>query len=441
MIIITILAFLFILAVCVTIHEFGHFIIAKLFRIPVEKFSIGFGPPIFKKKLGETDFRVAYFPLGGYVKMAGEEEGELLKPIKKEEPKPAPTMQTNQDRIIPGFYDVPIYRRIAVVLSGPIFNIISAFLIFCIIFIAFGIFVNPYLKVAVEKGGLGEKAGFLDGDSIVSVNGQNLKSWDEFWEIISHHKSKTATVKIKRNGNEIERQLTINIDSIGLEPVVPPVLGSLKLDGPAYKAGMQTGDRVLKINDEKINTWAELVEIVRISQGLTLKFDWQHNVEIKTAQITPIPFYDPISQDTVGQIGVMMPMVRNYLSLPRALAMAFKRTNEIIWLTLKTLYQLIIGKISRKALGGPIAIARLSGESARWGFENLLGLLSIISINLGVVNLFPIPALDGGQISIAIVEAIRRKRFHKKTRMTIQQIGYAILLLIIIFVTFNDLTR
>ena len=130
-----------------------------------------------------------------------------------------------------------------------------------------------------------------------------------------------------------------------------------------------------------------------------------------------------------------------YLSPSKIFVLSLNRTRDIIWLTLNTFYQLIIGKISRKALGGPIAIAKLSGESAQWGFEFLLGLLVIISINLGLINLFPIPAIDGGHIVMSIIEAIRRKRFSKKTRIVIQQIGYALILLLIIFVTFNDITR
>jgi len=136
-----------------------------------------------------------------------------------------------------------------------------------------------------------------------------------------------------------------------------------------------------------------------------------------------------------------MPLERSHLPLSDVVSLSIRRSGEIIWLTLKTLYQLVVGRISRRALGGPIAIARLSGESARWGFENLLGLLAIISINLGLVNLFPIPALDGGHIVISVIEAIRRRRFSRRTRLIIQQVGYAIILILVVFVTFNDITR
>jgi regulator of sigma E protease len=184
-----------------------------------------------------------------------------------------------------------------------------------------------------------------------------------------------------------------------------------------------------------------MVDTVRNSVDIPLRFSWLHEGEAKSATITPTAFYDPISEDTIGQVGAIMPLQRRHIPVIDVVSMSAERSVEVIWLTLKTLYQLIIGRISRRAIGGPIAIARLSGESARWGFENLLGLLAIISINLGLINLFPIPVLDGGHVVISVIEAARRKRFSKRTRIIIQQIGYAIILLLIVFVTFNDITR
>jgi regulator of sigma E protease len=190
-----------------------------------------------------------------------------------------------------------------------------------------------------------------------------------------------------------------------------------------------------------VRTWEELVTTIRGSKNITLSFQWLQGAEIKSADIMPLPFYDPLTKDTVGQVGAMMPLTRESLPLPQSFRLALNRSYEIVYLTLKTFYQLITRQVSSKALGGPIAIFRLSGESARWGFENLLALLGIISINLGLVNLFPMPAFDGGHIIIAIIEGIRRKRFGRQTRMIIQQIGYAIILLLIVYVTFNDITR
>lgn len=439
MILITIIAFLFILGFSITIHEFGHFIFAKLFRIPVEKFSIGFGPPLIRKKIGETDFRVAYLPVGGYVKMAGEEDVEV--PFTKQS-RPEEGIKTEETVTSgPNFYDAPLLHRIFVVLSGPLFNIFSAVVILIIIYIFFGVYINPYLRIKVEEDSYVARLGFRDRDSLISVDGTVLNSWEEFENIIMKNEDKNIRTKLKRGDTIVEINFTVDRDSLVFSPFVPPIVGALKIGGPAHKAGMTANDIILKIDGETIETWDQFVSKVRQSKNIPLNIEWAHNGETKSAVITPLPYYDPLLKDTIGQIGIVMPLKKIYIAPHRSVIMAVNRSVELIYLTLKTLYELIIGKISRKALGGPIAIARLTGESARWGFENLLSLLAVISINLGLVNLFPIPALDGGHIIIAIIEGIRRKRFSKKTRLVIQQIGFTILILLIIYVTFNDLTR
>ncbi len=442
---VTIIAFLFILAFSITIHEFGHFLLAKLFQIPVEKFSIGYGPPLVRMQVGETDFRIAYFPLGGYVKIAGEEEGTLTqkdteaqKTLKQENTEET-AEKAGQDK--PGFYEAPIYQRVLIVLGGPGFNILSAVFVFFVVLWGFGLLVNPYMKVEVHDGGAASRAGILENDSIISVSGEQVSTWDEMLDLLAKHDQQTVTVGIIRKGTFIEKRLAVDMDSLGLMPVVPPILGSLKRDGPAYKAGMKSGNRILRIDGEEVLTWNQMVNTVRESMDTPLHFVWQDKGVVKEAMVTPIRYYDPTTRDTIGQIGAIMPLERKRLILPDAIALSVQRSGEVIWLTLKTLYDLIIGRISRRAIGGPIAIAQLSGESARWGFESLLGLLAIISINLGLINLFPIPALDGGHIVISLIEAIRNKRFSRRTRLIIQQVGYAIILLLIVFVTFNDITR
>jgi regulator of sigma E protease len=439
--IVTILAFLFILAFSITIHEFGHFLIAKLFKIPVEKFSIGYGPPLIRKKIGETDFRIAYFPLGGYVKIAGEDEGTITQKENKEGIGKEDPEDTERKSMVPGFYDAPIYKRVLIVLSGPLFNIISAIFVFMIVIGVYGMLINPYTNVDIEPDTYADRAGLLTGDSIVTVAGNRVSSWDELYEMLEENEDKEVSIGLIRDRERMEKRLTVRIDSLGIMPLVPPILGSLKLDGPAQKAGMKPGVRILQIDDEQINSWNQMIDIVRGAKEIALDFVWREGDLIRRAEITPIAFYDPVSGDTIGQIGAIMPLERQYVSVTEVISLSVQRSGEVLWLTLKTLYQLIVGRISRRAIGGPIAIARLSGESARWGFDNLLGLLAIISINLGLINLFPIPALDGGHVVIATIEAVRKKRFSHRTRLIIQQVGYAVILLLVIFVTFNDITR
>jgi len=428
---------LFLLAFCITIHEFGHFLLAKLLHIPVEKFSIGFGPPLVRTKIGETDFRIAYFPLGGYVKMAGEEEGEILKTRDTDHGVP----QEGKRAETPGLYDAPIYKRILIIFAGPLFNIASAVVVILLTFSIFGVAVDPYTTIEVEQESLAGKAGFRNGDSVIAVNETPIETWDDFLELISKNINETISITVIRETKELSINVVVDPDSLGIMNRVPPILGVVKHGGPASEAGMAEGDRVVAVNSQEVHSWYELVAMVRESADSSLFLEWEHKGEIKSAAIVPTANYDYVLQDTIRQIGVLKPHARIYLPPGQLLILAVNRTAGITWMTLNIFYQLIVGRISRRAVGGPIAIIQLTTESARWGFEYILSILIIISINLGLINLFPIPALDGGHIVIATIEAIRRKPFSRKTRLLIQQIGYAIIFLLIIFVTFNDITR
>ena len=441
MLIITIIAFIFILAFSISIHEFGHFIIAKLNGIPVEKFSLGFGPPIYKRQIGETDFSISIIPLGGYVKLAGEEEIPIDLANKNGKPAPVETVEPVIPKK-PGFYDTPIYRRIAVLVSGPIFNILSALVILVFIFIVFGILETPYLSLTVEPGSFTQRVGFITGDSLVNINGFPMNSWDDVINALDQKQGPSyRTITFIREKRTISITTIWPSESLDLKPFIPPLVGQVRIGGPAYRAGLKKGDLVTRINGQDMKTWDQMWRFIRSSPRQPLTIEYVRSGKPGSATASPTATYDPIQKDTIGQIGVLMTFVRRYPGFFKSVSMAAGRSVDLVWLTLKTLYELIIGKISRRALGGPIAIARLSGESASWGLENLFSLLAVISINLGLVNLFPLPAFDGGQTLIALFEGIRRKRLSRRTHQNLQKIGWALILLLIVYVTYNDITR
>jgi regulator of sigma E protease len=204
---------------------------------------------------------------------------------------------------------------------------------------------------------------------------------------------------------------------------------------------MEPGDTILSINGALVQNWYDLYDIINESERDTLLIKWSHAGETREAYVVPRAEYNPLVDDTVGRIDILKPYVSVHLSPLEIVAFSAQGITNGIMTTLGVLYRLTTGKISRRALGGPIAIAQLTRESLSWGIEFLFGLVIMISVNLGLINLFPLPALDGGHIVIGIIEALRKKRFSRRTRLVIQQIGYALIFLLIIFVTFNDITR
>jgi len=443
LILLTIISLFIILAFCISIHELGHFLTAKLLKIPVEKFSLGFGPPIIRKQIGETDFRIAYFPLGGYVKFFGDDEGVVVKPSPSASDTQPPVSQPESltKNMCTEFYDEPIWKRIAVVFIGPIFNIISAFILFFIILIIYGIPTIPYSKIVVTKGSASDSVGFITGDSIISINDINISSWDQFDALLSNN-TEEKRIRLIRNNSVLDFNFTPPYpDSSGISPLIPPIIGDVKYNGPAYRAGIREGDEIISIDNQHIKTWEEFQKIIYQSARKIVSLKWNHKGEIKISNITPVAVFNPILNDTVGMIQVSGAVNRIYISPIKSIALSWRYGVTITGTTITIFYKLITRKVSVRNLGGPISIAQMGGEAASWGLERLFELIAIISINLGIVNLFPLPAFDGGQILIALFEGIRRKRLSRKTRLVLQQIGYALILLLIILVMYNDITR
>ncbi len=349
---INIFAFIVVLGVLVFFHEFGHFLVARLFGVGVEKFSLGFGPRIFGKKIGITDYRVSAIPLGGYVKMVGEE------PDAKIDPSDIPISFTHKH----------VFKRILIVAAGPFFNLLLAVIIFFGLFLTYGTIILKPSIGDVTAGAPADKGGLKKGDLIIAIDGVSISSWDEMAKIISESKGKTLAVNVRR-------------DETSIIVYVTPELKTTQ------------------------NIFGE--DIDRYVIGITASGD----VFLKDLN----PF--------------------------QALGESITQSYEITRLTVISIIKLIQGTISAKTLGGPIMIAQMAGDHAKAGVASLLFFIALISINLGILNFLPIPVLDGGHLVFFAIEAVTGRPVSTKVREIAQQIGIAILLLLMIYVFYNDITR
>ncbi len=341
-----------VLGILITFHELGHFLIARLFGVGVEVFSIGFGPKIFGKKMGLTEYKVAAIPLGGYVKMVGE----------------SPDSEIDEDMKSLSFTHKHVFKRICIVAAGPVFNLILAALIFWAIFYSKGI-----------------------------------------------------------------------IDFL-------PVVGGVGEGSPAYTSGLQKDDLITEINGTEIKVWNDLSKIIKKSNGSPIKITIDRKGEQLFFEIIPeVGEYKDIIGDTKTkyQIGISNSdnVIQIPLSLYESLIKSIENTTFVTTTTFKVFIRLIQGKISADNLGGPIKIAIIAGEQAREGFLNLINLIAVLSINLAILNLLPIPVLDGGHIMFFLIEAVARRPVSIKIREKAQQVGMVLLLALMIFVFYNDISE
>lgn len=413
----TILITLLLLSILIFIHEFGHFIVSKLLKVPVEEFSIGFGPKILSFKIKETTFKVSSIPFGGYVKIFGEEsEGEN------------------------SFWERPFTIKFLILIAGVVFNFVFGFFIIFLLFFIFGIVESPpYIDEPPPKS-----PAFLSGlkfkDKILKVDGKNFIRWKDFYAVFQD--GDTHRVKILRNNRDtIELKLwgiwddTLSRYDTGLEPVFLPVIGEVLKDFPAEKAGIEKGDTVIKINNTEIKKWDKIQKIIESSKGEEV------SIYVKRGNDTLKFLIKPVKVNDSYKIGVRADI--NLIKLPffSALLFAWEETYFIVYQTFRILYLLIKGKAPLGSVGGPIMIGKVVGETKDKGFTSLLFILAFISINLALINLFPFPALDGGHLLIVIIEAIVRKRLAFKLRTLIQLIGFVFLIFLAILITIFDIHR
>ncbi|MEE9543670.1 MAG: RIP metalloprotease RseP [Thermodesulfobacteriota bacterium] len=428
---ITILSFVLVLGVLIFIHELGHFAVAKLVGVGVEKFSLGFGPKILGFTRGETEYRVSILPLGGYVKMTGESVDDEV---------------SEEDRK-KSFTHKPISRRAAIVVAGPIMNLVLAFLLLPIIYMI-GVSVPAYLDSParlgyVTVGEAASKAGLEKGDTVEFVNGDKIKKWEDLITITALSPDRVLDIKYSRGGVSFETQLTPEASKSGAGiggffPPMAPRVATVSKGYPAEEAGIEDGDLILSIDGAKITHWAELEGMVSKSEKpLAIVVDREgatHEFEIT-------PQYNEEREIYLIGVSRAEEMIQKRFGLFKAVAQGFRSALEMTVKLFEIIKGLIVGQYSLKTLGGPIMIAQVAGQAAESGIVELIGLMAFLSLQLGIINLFPIPVLDGGHLVFFGIEFIRGRPLSDKVISVTQQVGIALLITLMVLVTYNDIFR
>jgi len=438
------LAFIFILGSAVVIHEFGHFLVAKLFKIRVETFSVGFGPRLFGKKWGQTDYRVSAIPLGGYVKLGGDESNA---PLEGEGATDIPPQERFDLR--------PRWQRILVALAGPVMNVLTALAIPLAGALMYGVPATPAPVVSsIASGGAAESAGLRRGDRIVSFNGMEHPKWDTIRGDALLSPGQPLPVVVERNGERIPLTITPVprtedgetagfLDFLPDYGDVPVVLREVTPNSPASEAGLQPGDQILAIAGQPVRSAEQVTRFVSEHKSepitLTVKRDGRQMDITATARKLPdgkerlgIGPAENIPLHRVGVVGAARYAVENNL--------------EILRLTSKALGQFFTGQRSaRNTLSGPVGIYKVAGSAVeRFGWGGFFTTLAFLSLNLGIFNLLPIPVLDGGAIFLLLIEAVLATvglKLSMRVRDRIQQVGFVMVILLMVFVITNDLLK
>jgi len=425
----TLLAFLFVLGVLVFVHELGHFLAARRLGVRVLTFSLGFGPKLLKIRRGDTEYCVSAIPLGGYVKMAGEN------------PDDPRTGRPDE------FLSRTKWERFQILIMGPVMNVVLAVVVMAVV-LAQGAEVpvyqdQPPVIGAVAAGSPAERAGIQRGDRIVSVAGDQVETWDDLFIAIGTRADRDVAVGLVRNGQmqtvsvRPQPETRYEIGNIGVLPDINPIVASVIAGEPAERAGLKAGDVVLAVNGERMVTRTQLIEAISRNGGQEIELTVRREGQDVRIGATPEQRGDR------GMLGLYVtePTRRFDPNAFEAIQLSIERNIEFSGLIFKTLGGLFVGDTSPRQLMGPVAIAQLSGESAQAGWIALFTLMASISLNLGLLNLLPIPVLDGGHILIMAVEGIARRDFSMAVKEKMLLAGFVLLMMLMVTVIYNDLTR
>jgi regulator of sigma E protease len=447
----TVLALIVVLGVLIFVHEAGHFIAAKWAGIYVHRFSLGLGPPIpwLTFRRGETEYSISWLPLGGYVKMASREEDIGSSALEGG----APAAAVPPDRV---FEAKPIWKRMIVILAGVTMNALFAWLVFAGLAYKNGRQIDPVTTVGrVVPELVPKEAAALKrippGSRILRVNVDSVKSWDEIVSAIANTSDPEVRIELADGSTVV---LPIHPDALeeriraaqALQPYRAPVVDTVMPDKPAARAGIQKGDTIVAVNGRPVQQWYDLLDVVQGSAGRTLTITAARGGRRLAFNLRPyvdsIPGPDGKPR-IVGRIGagVATGLISEKLSLGQAIVEGGKATIRASTQIMRTVRGLFSGRISGRTVGGPILIGQLAGESVRMGFDTFLAFMALISINLAILNLLPIPVLDGGQFLFLLAEAVIRRPLPVKLRERLTTVGLVLIILLMGLAFSNDFRR
>lgn len=426
----TILAFLFVLGVLVFVHELGHFLVARHHGVRVLTFSLGFGPKILQKKRGDTVYCVSAIPLGGYVKMAGE------------------TVEDKREGRDDEFLSKTKWQRFQVLLAGPAMNVVLAVVIMTVVLLQ-GARVPLYREAppvigSVVEDSPAEAAGLLPGDRILTVAGRPVDTWDELELTVMERPDREVEVALRRDGAVETVRVTpvgrgrYNLGDLGVGPDVSPVVAGWAPPATAGRdAGIEIGDVIVAVDGRRVDQLA-LIEAINASAGAPLVLQVRRAGETREITLAPERVGD------AWRMGVALGRYETRVVEPglfEAVALSLEQNYEWSQLIFRTLWGLLTREVPASQLVGPVGIAQLSGDAARFGWLTLFQLMAMISLNLGILNLLPIPILDGGHITLLAMEGIARRDFSVRLKERMLLAGFVVLITLMVTVIYNDLTR
>jgi len=446
----SILAFLVVLGIVITFHEFGHYWVARKCDVKILRFSVGFGRPLWKKQFGEdkTEFVVGSLPLGGYVKMLDEREGTISENDKQR-----------------AFNNKSISQRIMIVAAGPVFNFIFAVAAYWLMYM---VGVNDFKPLIgkINSSSIAAESGFKTGDEILAVDGNKTPTWSSVIDTtVTNIVTAREVIFTVRRGQFTEQQISLDLarisidemasgqlfNAIGLYPkrqFIPAIIGEIIPGGSAEDGGMRVGDKILGVDGQSVSDWMEWVMLIRAHPDQQLQVDILRGNEPLTLMIEPASVEE--GKEKVGKIGAGVEKsfledssylaVESYSVIP-AFLKALQKTSEMSILTLRILGKMVAGEASVKNLSGPVSIAQYAGKTAGLGFAAFLGFMAIISVSLGVLNLLPVPLLDGGHLLFYLIEIVKGSPLTESFQIAGQQVGLIVLLGLMSIALYNDVLR